>query len=457
MRYLFKFITKGVQGYVYFADIEANNILKIQLDDKPWHELSIEYIVMSKHFGEKHIHLDRNNLGCEHMYIPSTSLEDEFPCIYINKRMFALENLDIKEFKFDEDNNPIPPPSSIEHHATLENYYDFDGFKHWMEKNLSRYEVDFSSNIFEHTMMQLAGIKFPFYGRYKRYGDTYTPHSFFIKLDLFKETTAALAHYFNQTYGEGIAEYDPGLNRVRFPIKVFMEKILPDFEKKLAETFLVPRIQEIYQKPYKRLDKALKNVLVTRFPPVDQYSFDNLVEYLRLILQKYKITLASDVIEHTMLQLAGITAFPFDGKYIIDQSAQAPEYLRLNLSISQEKMITFINYFNQNYGAGTVELTPQFDNESALAVQFPVKAFFEKILPDLEDKFADIFSDIKMQEAYQKPFKYLDNNLKRHLLNKFSTSTNWLSFSLWGEENKNLPQEEAVNNTYQSGSWCNLI
>ena len=143
MQYLLKFITKEVQGYIYFAD-KANDTLKIKLDDKPWYDLSIEYIVRSKHFRENHIYLDRNNLGCEHLYIPSTSLKDEFPCIYINKRMFALENLDIKEFKFDEDNNPIPPPSFIENHAPpLERYYDFNDFKHWMATKLSCYEVDF--------------------------------------------------------------------------------------------------------------------------------------------------------------------------------------------------------------------------------------------------------------------------------------------------------------------------
>lgn len=145
------------------------------------------------------------------------------------------------------------------------------------------------------------------------------------------------------------------------------------------------------------------------------YDFDDLVKAINVLTKSYDVTTRSDIFEHTMLRLSGVS-FPFDGYYKFDQSQRTPEYFFMDLGLLDTKVIKFVRSLNVKYGQGTAEYMPSFNQGYSCAVRLKLDIVIEKILPvDFKENLEKTLADEKMKQAYQKPYNELNKDLQNYV------------------------------------------
>lgn len=274
----FTFLDGSYAGYVYIDSIIKNNDyknfnVKIQTSHSPdWQEIPVKKVTMERDGGTIDIKLasDEDKYQSIHLASPINPTGPSF--ITINNQRCVITFLSLAQLKLNEAGNPIldtlPPvkgPKKLYHYEDLTKAIG-DVLKH--------YDVDCRTDIFEHTMLRLANISFRFNGYFRFEPSMRKPNHFYIDLSITESKARDFVAYFNQTYGDETAAYEPQFNRqgahaICINLQIMMEKILPDFEKKVIETLSDEDIKRCYFKPFNELDKATQKLAKRKDPELD--------------------------------------------------------------------------------------------------------------------------------------------------------------------------------------------
>lgn len=269
-------------GFIYVENNDKSKIYDFKVktnisNQKEWNEISVENVVRFRDGGTTLIHLMSNNDRFAKIYIPFSERK-EVPYIEMeNGRIWYLDDLDLEKYQYTDINGTFIPtvpfiPISLEEQQ--EKIYNYNDLLKAINVLTKVYDVTTRSDIFEHTMLRLSGVSFPFNGYYKFARSQRTPDYFFMDLGLTETKVKEFVRILNEKYGTNTAEYMPHFNQgphyaVCLKISTIIEKILPlDFKANLEKTFSDEKMKQAYQKPYNELDNDLQNYITRSLPNI---------------------------------------------------------------------------------------------------------------------------------------------------------------------------------------------
>ena len=170
--------------------------VQIKVNGTGWQEIPIKEYTQYRGSGTV-ILLDDSEKKYGKIFISPS--EDDLSYISVNGMACNLDSLDISKIVLTDTGKTlqpnVPPLPEVQ-----EGVYDYSDLDHELSRILKPYACSLKTDIFEHTMLRLASISFPFHGFYKFSPSDRTPDYFFMDLGLATRDVAQFVKYLNDTY-----------------------------------------------------------------------------------------------------------------------------------------------------------------------------------------------------------------------------------------------------------------
>ena len=174
----------------------------------------------------------------------------------------------------------------------------------------------------------------------------------------------------------------------------------------LVGAIVINTAQQVLTKPecekIHSLMKARAKELGDLYLPLKIYTYDHLIADLERQLRLFGInsTADNDIFEHSLLRLASIDEDP--SQCLFERSKRTPENCFVDLGISRDSAIRFVENLQTRFEGGLCQYTPEFNQpRRGQAIRFSLM-LLSKYMPQILQSITEILSDSRNLEAYRR-------------------------------------------------------